>query len=114
MITHGDLSKFCLLANREIFKFYGRRDSCVFSTAVVCDVLTRFGIDAKPLRVEAAVFDTKPGGRGVVLGGFSEPAQRKAAGEGMWHGHLVTLVDNEYLIDTTLDQVNSTGSRAWA
>jgi hypothetical protein len=96
------LSKFCLLANTVILAFYDERGSCIFSTGVVCDVLAYYGFNAKPLRVEAAVFDTKPGGRGVVLGGFSEPMRRKAAGKGAWHGHLVSLVDDDYLIDTTL------------
>ncbi len=102
------LSAFCLLANKIILAFYGDRGSCVFSTGVVCDVLAHYGFDTKALRVEAAVFDTKPGGRGVVLGGFSEPMRRKAAGKGAWHGHLVSLVDCAYLIDTSLDQVNDT------
>src|SRR5882762_1809857 len=102
------LSKFCLLANKMILAFYGGRGSCIFSTGVVCDVLAHYGFNAKPLRVEAAVFDAKPGGRGVSLGSFHSDIRRKAAGKGAWHGHLVSSVDDAYLIDTSLDQVNDT------
>jgi len=104
----ASLSKFCLLSNKIILAFYGDRGSCIFSTGVVCDVLTHYGFAARPLRVEAAVFDTKPGGRGVSLGRIHSDIRRKTAGEGAWHGHLVSLVDHEYLIDTTLDQANDT------
>lgn len=104
----ASLSKFCLLSNKIILAFYGDRGSCIFSTGVVCDVLNHYGFAARPLRVEAAVFDTKPGGRGVSLGRIHSDIRRKTAGEGAWHGHLVSLVDHEYLIDTTLDQANDT------
>src|SRR5258707_11852892 len=98
----ASLSKFCLLSNKIILAFYGERGSCVFSTGVVCDVLTHYGFAAKPLRVEGAVFDAKPGGRGVILSSFHSDIRRKAAGKGAWHGHLGSLVDDAYLIDTSL------------
>ena len=107
-VSLKSLSKFCLLANKIILAFYGERGSCIFSTGAVCDVLAYYGFSTKPLRVEASVFDTKPGGRGVSLGSVRSDIRRKAAGKGAWHGHLVSLVDNAYLIDTTLDQVNDT------
>jgi hypothetical protein len=61
------------------------------------------------MRVEAAVFrESSPG---CILGSIGDGSRRPAAGLGMWHGHLVTVIhdsngDDEYLIDTTLDQVN--------
>jgi hypothetical protein len=102
----------CALFNREIFEFYESRDSCIFSTAVVCDVLRRT-LDwphIHPMRVEAAVFPEK-NGPGCVLGSAGDGSRLPAAEPGMWHGHLVTVIqdsdgDDEYLIDTTLDQVN--------
>ena len=60
MVNHYQLSAFCRLANREIFRYYGSRGSCIFSTGVVCDVLRHFGFQAKPIRVEAALFHDHP------------------------------------------------------
>ena len=33
----------------------------------------------------------------------------RAAGPGMWHGHLVSLVADEYLLDSTLDAISDEG-----
>ena len=81
------------------------RIAVVFSTGVVVEVLSHFGIRAEPLRVEAAIF---PDGRrgGVVLGHLGDGTRRPAAAPGAWHGHLCTLVEDVYLLDTTFDQVN--------
>jgi hypothetical protein len=51
-----NLTEFTMLANREIFDFYGERNSRIFSTAVVCDILKNFDFKAEPLRVSAAVY----------------------------------------------------------
>lgn len=103
------LSDFCSLANQEIERFYGRKDSCIFSTAAICDVLTHFGLEVAPLRVEAAVFPDDRKVHGCVLGSFGDGAPRRAAGADMWHGHLVSFVEECYLLDTTLDQAKVPG-----
>jgi hypothetical protein len=61
------------------------------------------------MRVEAAVL--RESGPGCILGSIGDGSRQPAAGPGMWHGRLVTVIqdsasDDEYLIDTTLDQVN--------
>jgi hypothetical protein len=104
----ASLSKFCLLANKIILAFYGERGSCIFSTAIVCDVLAHYGFDTRPLRVQATVLPTKPRELGCTLGSNGDGSRQPAAGNGKWRGHLVTLVDNQYIVDTTLDQVNDT------
>jgi hypothetical protein len=105
------LQAMCALFNRAIFEFYESRASCIFSTAVVCDVLrqTLNWPHIYPMRVEAAVFRER--GPGCILGSAGDGTRRPAAEPGMWRGHLVTVIqdsdgDEEYLIDTTLDQVN--------
>ncbi len=110
MVSHAQLSAFCILTNKALRKFYGRPDCCVFSTGVVCEVLTHFGIHAEPLRIEAAIFpdDRKLHG-GVVLGSLSNDTRRPAAAPDKWKGHLVTLAQGVYLVDTTFDQVNIVG-----
>ena len=65
-IESDKLKNFATTANREIFKFYSNRASCIFSTAVVCEVLTHFGMKSEPLRVTTGAFPDK--GIGVVLG----------------------------------------------
>src|SRR6266478_8795096 len=104
----ASLSKFCLLSNKIILAFYGERGSCIFSTAIDCDVLAHYGFDTRPLRVQATVLPTKPREHGCTLGSNGDGSRQPAAGHGKWRGHLVTLVDNQYIVDTTLDQVNDT------
>jgi hypothetical protein len=101
------LKDFATTANREIFKFYSNRASCIFSTAVVCEVLTHFGMKSEPLRVTTGAFPDK--GIGVVLGSDGDGVRQPAAKPGHWRGHLVSLVEDQYLIDTTLDQINRRG-----
>jgi hypothetical protein len=103
------LKGFCQLVNREIRRYYGRPDSCVFSTAVIVEVLTHFNLKAEPLRVEAAVFPEDRKRHGCILGSFGDGTRRSAAGKGMWLGHLVTLVAGYYLLDSTIDQVKVPG-----
>ena len=67
-ISYTQLLAFCALANKAIRAYYGRRDSCVFSTGVVCEVLAHFGFKAVPLRVTAKVFHPEPRKYGCVLG----------------------------------------------
>ncbi len=104
------LSEFCVLANKLILDFYGSRGSCIFSVATVCDVLAHFGFRASPLRVEAAIFHPEPRTCGCILGSDGNGERLPRAGRDMWYGHLVSLVEDQYLVDTTLDQVRDTHS----
>jgi len=99
------LTDFVLLANQLIFEFYESRASCIFSTGVICDVLNARGIQAEPLRVTCATFPM-PNGPGGVLGSDGCGQRMAAASPGCWHGHLVTLVNGIYLLDSTVDQIN--------
>lgn len=104
--TLQQLSQFCRLANREIYRYYGDRGSCVFSTATVCEVLTHFGFKAVPLRVEAALFHDDPKSYGCILGSNGDGTRRPAAGKDRWIGHMASVVEGVYLLDSTLDQAN--------
>jgi hypothetical protein len=108
---HQKLIAFCQLANREILKFQGMRATCIFSTGVCCDVLNHFGIKAEPLRVTASVHSDH-GTIATLLGSDGCGQRLPKAGPGMWHGHLVSLVADEYLLDSTLDQVNGKNPNA--
>jgi hypothetical protein len=43
---------------------------------------------------------------GVVLGHLGDGTRRAAAKPDCWHGHLCSIVEGVYLLDTTFDQVN--------
>lgn len=68
-------------------------------------MLTQFGIKAEPLRATTDILPEN--GDGVILGSDGDGVKRPAAKPGYWKGHLVSLVEDQYLIDTTLDQINS-------
>jgi hypothetical protein len=89
---------------REII--FDRREEFGRSVAsgVVCEVLTQLGIKAVPLRVTAKVFHPEPRKYGCVLGSDGGGERMPAAGRDKWHGHLVSLVTERFLVDTTLDQ----------
>ena len=103
MVSHSQLDRFCLLTNREIRRYYGRADCCVFAVGVVCDVLSHFSIQAVPLRVELGIFPDERKLHGCVLGRIESS---KKASRDMWAGHLTTLIGNRYLLDSTTDQAN--------
>jgi hypothetical protein len=111
MVSFEQLSAFCLLANRQIFHYYGRPDSCIFSTGVNCQVLQHFGLKAEPLRVEAGIFPDEPKLHGCVLGSIGDGTRRPAARPDCWHGHLGSLVEDVFLLDSTLDQANKGNRR---
>jgi hypothetical protein len=62
----------------------------------------------RPLRIEAAVFPDGPKRCGTILGSLN--GCRRAASLGKWWGHLAVVVDDEWLLDPTLDQANK---REW-
>ena len=108
-----ELEKFQTLvttANRVAAKFNGARDTCVLTSYALHDVCKRLGYNSRPLRIEAAVFPDDRKFYGSILGGFSEPGRRRAASPGMWHGHLAVVVDDSWLLDSTIDQANK---REW-
>ena len=97
------------IANEEAFKDYGRRDTCIFTSFALADALRRMDYNSKVVRVTAKVYPTDPCLEGSILGGTATaPAgRRSAASPGMWRGHVVCVVDDRWLLDATLDSVNS-------
>jgi hypothetical protein len=91
-------------ANRVATKFNGARDTCVLTSYALHDVLQCLGYNSRPLRIEAAVFPDDRKLYGSILGGWT--GSRHAASPDMWWGHLAVVVDDEWLLDPTLDQAN--------
>jgi hypothetical protein len=95
------------IANRVAVEFNdGSRDTCVLTSFALHNVLQRLGYNSRPLRIEAAVFPDDRKLCGTVLGGWSEPGSRRAASPGMWRGHLAVVVEDDWLLDATIDQAN--------
>ena len=111
MVSYAQLSDFCLLTNRLIRRHYGKPDCCVFATGVNCEVLQYFELKAEPLRVETSIFPDDRKLYGCVLGGIGDGTRRPAAKRDMWYGHLVSLVEDNFLLDSTLDQANKGNRR---
>src|SRR5262245_19885501 len=96
------------IANREAFKFSGLRATCVLTSFALHDALQRLGFNYRLLRIQATVTpdDYRKLG-GTILGGFGPCGfRRPAAPPGIWSGHLAVVVDDEWLLDPTLDQAN--------
>jgi hypothetical protein len=106
----ADADKFqqlVAITNRVAAEFNGARDTCILTSFALHDVLQRLGYESRPLRIEAAVFPDDRKLSGTILGGFSEPGgRRRRASPDMWWGHLAVVVENEWLLDPTLDQAN--------
>jgi hypothetical protein len=103
-----EFQRLVTITNRVAAEFNGARDTCILTSFALHDALRRLGYNSRPLRVEAAVFpdDQKP--CGTILGSLN--GCRRAAKPDMWWGHLAVLVDDEWLLDPTLDQANK---EAW-
>lgn len=110
------------IARPKILKEF-RADSCIASTAICLDVLTRRGILAEPLAVRTMIFNQPFVARiertGVFPNGEKEIAEWTAADgsysvgigfgppqPGKWAGHLVAIAERQYLIDISVDQAN--------
>ena len=91
------LQDLVVLTNAEAFACNGSRDTCISTSFALCHVLQQLDYNARPLRVEAAVFPDDRKVYGTLLGRPS----RQAAEPGMWYGHLAVAIDKEWLLDAT-------------
>ena len=92
-------------ANRVAAKFNQSRSTCVLTSFALHDVLQRLGYNSRPLRIEAAVFPDDRKFCGTIQR-LERTGSRRAASPGKWWGHLAVLVEDEWLLDPTLDQAN--------
>jgi hypothetical protein len=100
------IPKVVSTTNRVAAKVNGSRSTCVPTSFALDAVLRRLGYNSRPLRIEAAVFPDDRKVCGTILGGWREPGCRRAASPGMWLGHFAVVIEDEWLLDPTLDQAN--------
>jgi hypothetical protein len=105
-ICSGPLFDICMAVNDAIRTPEGETGFCILAAAATRDILQAKGWNADVLRVSATVFP--PHDRRdlhcISLGRDGDGARSRAAGRGMWPGHLVAIADNRWLLDPTLDQ----------
>lgn len=100
------LTDICNAVHDAAYRELGHLSSCILSSAALLHVLAELGIDAVPIRVEAAVSGDGPNRYGVVLGFLGDGTRIPAAGKRMWNGHLAVVAAGRYLMDPTIDQVS--------
>lgn len=89
MMDQSGLKLFVTLANRIALKFNkGETGTCILTSYAIVYVLRDRGLDARPLRVECAVYPDSREHCGTILGCHQYQWGRKAK-PGMWRGHLV-------------------------
>lgn len=108
-------------ARSEILKEF-RADSCIASTAVGIDVLSHFNIVAEPLAVRTLIFNEQFANRLSNLKSWPTKQQVEAWSEedgsysvgigvgtqqaNKWAGHLVVLVEKQFVLDLSIDQAS--------
>lgn len=100
------LNALCRLANRKAKRIYGISNTCIVTSAAIVNTLEVYDIPARMMRVSATVYG--PTGA-VILGAMEGDMGRRSSGSCKgWIGHAAVIVDDRYLVDATLDQVNTT------
>ena len=91
-------------ANRIAYMQEGHRATCILTSYALNNVLRLEGFNSKVVRITARIFPVIHEHRGVILG---DPRPQKASGPDMWVGHAAVLVNDQLLLDATLDQANT-------
>lgn len=90
------------VARPEILKKYGPK-SCIASTRIIIEVLSRYGIGSKPLAVRTVVTRSEDA---ITLGSIDGTIGKPPEWTGSLGGHLIAAVpDQTLVIDASLDQV---------
>ena len=101
------LDKIVALTNTIAHQYNGSRDTCILTSYALTNVLLRKGFNAYPVRIEAAIYPNDRKFSGVILGSRQDSIScRRAAAKDHWKGHLAVAIDEDWLLDPTLDQAN--------
>jgi hypothetical protein len=112
IVTAGPLPAICRAINRAVRDQDGKTGYCILAAASTMDLLRALGWPSNVLRDEAMVCRGGPCEPAVILGGRRIRGSGPSA-PGMWSGHLVAIADGRYLVDPTIDQVESGGCPLW-
>jgi hypothetical protein len=104
----GHLTIYCEIARKIMLKFM-TPNSCIAATRVTIEWCKLNGIKAKPMTCQMAL--TIKGMSVVYTSGLDKEELAKAEkvsegyGQG-WRGHLVAVVEDTLILDSSLDQAN--------
>jgi hypothetical protein len=118
-MTIEEVLKLYARIARPVILEYFRKDSCIASTRITVEVFTRLGFKAIPLPSQAQIYNRKF--REILEREKHWPTKeemKKWITQGAWGigigfgdhkgggyvGHLVAIVENKYLVDSSLDQ----------
>jgi hypothetical protein len=105
MTCAASLQRLVIATNRLAAEFNdGALDTCVLTSHALTHAARRLSHNARPLRVETAVFPDDRKLIATILGAVGRPSSKASSGK--WHGHLAVLIDDVWLLDPTLDQAN--------
>ncbi len=93
------------IANKFAFKTMRSRDNCILVSTMLNHLLIELGYRSRVVRVTASVCSLSKKQYGYILGHEGDGTFREAAGPGMWRGHASVLVEEQWLLDPTLDQI---------
>lgn len=113
----GTLARF---GREQILKEWGP-DSCIASTALAIDILKHYGIKAEAFPCTVMVFNAVNNQKIKEIGRLPNAEESRAwqddggwsvgvgfgskgMAENKWPGHLVVIVDDEILLDLSIDQ----------
>ncbi|MFO1477620.1 MAG: hypothetical protein U1F98_13335 [Verrucomicrobiota bacterium] len=93
-----------MCVNRSAFRMLGRRNTCITSSYALAEFVQLFGYRSKVLRVTASARPKGFPGYFYSLGRWTSCGPK--AEPGLWRGHVAVLVNDRWLLDPTLDQIN--------
>lgn len=114
MIDHARLARITAVCRTETLRIRDQR-SCIASVRILTEVLGYFGHASEPLPCTTLVFNARGhemANLGVPVGEWPEEAHSiGAVGTGVvrpetngWDGHLIAIVEDQWLVDPSLDQ----------
>ncbi len=103
------------VARPIILRYLGERQTCVASTRITIETMRCLGLEAEPVAVQLVV--QCPLLKYAYISGFSDKERKRMArrnkkpiqnrGTGGYNGHVIAAVAGRWLIDSSIDQVES-------
>jgi hypothetical protein len=103
------------VARPILLRYLGERQTCVASTRITIETMRCLGLEAEPVAVQLVV--QCPLLKYAYISGFSDKQRKHMArrnkkpiqtrGAGGYNGHVIAAVAGQWLIDSSIDQIES-------